>query len=84
MVFLLLKNVIIRLKGIGYKVFCIISDNNEVNSTGIEYYPHPSDKTRPFFHSFDLVHLLECTENNWLNSKSDQIINYPDFDSGVQ
>lgn len=47
-------------------------------------YPHPLDKTRPLFYLFDSVHLLKCIRNNWLNSKPDQIINYPDFNSGVE
>lgn len=94
LVFSLIKEVITKLEDIGYKVFCVISDNNAVNSKAMSHfaekkslsivYPHPTDKTRPLFYLFDSVHLLKCIRNNWLNAKPDQTLYYPDFDSGVE
>lgn len=93
-VFSLIKTVITKLEEIGYKVFCVVSDNNAVNSRAMSnfaenkslsiVYPHPVDKTRPLFYLFDSVHLLKCIRNNWLNSKPDQTLHYPDFDTGAE
>ena len=84
-----IKSVIVKLEEIGYKVFCVITDNNSINSRAMHnfspkkslsiVYPHPVDNTRPLFYIFDSVHLLKCIRNNWLNTKPDQLLHYPDF-----
>lgn len=93
LIFSLIKTVIMKLEEIGYKVFCVVSDNNAINSKAMSnfaenktlsiVYPHPADKTRSLFYLFDSVHLLKCIRNNWLNSKPDQELNYPEFETGV-
>lgn len=45
-------------------------------------YQHPIDHpVRPLFYLFDSVHILKCIFNNWLNSKPDQTLHYPDFET---
>nr|CAH7764584.1 unnamed protein product [Callosobruchus chinensis] len=85
-----LDKVIKGLEEIGYRLFCIISDNNAINGKAVSQfsdnkqlsivYPHPFDRTRPLFFLFDSVHLLKCIRNNWINLKSQQKLIYPDFD----
>lgn len=86
-----IQTLIISLEEIGYKIFCIVSDNNSINSKAMSsfsndkriniVYPHPVDNRRPLFYMFDSVHLLKCIRNNWLNSKHQQILTYPDFNN---
>nr|CAH7769842.1 unnamed protein product [Callosobruchus chinensis] len=86
-----IKTVIIGLEKIGFKIFCVITDNNAINSKAMSHfapnnklsivYPHPSNKERPLFYLFDSVHLLKCIRNNWINSKPEQVLTYPDFET---
>lgn len=79
-----LKTIITRLESIGYKVFCVLSDNNSINGKAMTnfspnkklsiVYPHPVNPERPLFYLFDSVHLLKCIFTNWLNSKPNQDI----------
>lgn len=92
--FIFIKSIILKLEQIGYKIFCVISDNNALNSKAMNnfskhnklsiVYPHPADNSRPLFYLFDSVHILKCIRNNWLNSKPNQIMQYPNFDSGEE
>lgn len=57
--FSLLRTLINNLESICFKISCNISHNNEINSKALGnfnennslsiVYPHPSDKSRPFF-----------------------------------
>lgn len=86
-----IRTLIVKLEEIGYRIFCVVSDNNSINSKAMNnfsphkklsiVYPHPVDKFRPLFFLFDSVHLLKCIRNNWLNSKPDQTLYYPHFQS---
>lgn len=86
-----IKTIIENLEEIGYVVFCTISDNNAINGKAMGHfsttdqlsivYPHPVDNERPLFYLFDTVHLIKCIFNNWLNSKPDQMFDFPDFDT---
>lgn len=87
-----IETIIINLEKIGFRVFCVISDNNALNGKAMSnfsqnkklsiVYPHPVDKSRPLFFLYDSVHLLKCIFCNWLNSKPDQNLTYPDFKTG--
>lgn len=84
-----IETLILGLEEIGYKIICVISDNNAINSKAMSnfskdknlsiVYPHPFDHSRPLFFMFDSVHLLKCIRNNWLNSKPEQVLTYPDM-----
>ncbi|KAH7974758.1 hypothetical protein HPB49_019200 [Dermacentor silvarum] len=85
-----LKDVICGLEKIGYRVMCIVSNNNSVNRKAMSLfesppcnrivYQHPSDPSRPLFFVIDPVHILKCIRNNWINQKNDQICFYfPDI-----
>lgn len=75
-----LKNVIIGLEEIGFKVLAVVSDNNAINRKALSMfsdppklsivYPNPKDATRPMFYVVDSVHLLKCIRNNWINQKN--------------
>nr|CAH7731460.1 unnamed protein product [Callosobruchus chinensis] len=90
--FICIKTVIVKLEEIGYKVFCVISDNNALNGKAMNnfspkkelsiVYPHPCDNRRPLFFLFDSVHLLKCIRNNWINTKNNKTLTYPDFETG--
>lgn len=92
MLYQFIKSIIENLEEIGYLVFCTISDNNAINSKAMSnfspfnklsiVFPHPIDPARPLFYLFDTVHILKCIFNNWLNSKPDQALWYPDFNTG--
>lgn len=81
-----LKDVICGLEKIGYRVMCVVSDNNSVNRKAMSLfesppcnrivYQHPSDPSRPLFFVIDPVHILKCIRNNWINQKNDQICFY--------
>uniref|UniRef100_A0A1B6CRV3 THAP-type domain-containing protein n=1 Tax=Clastoptera arizonana TaxID=38151 RepID=A0A1B6CRV3_9HEMI len=89
-----LTTIIKELEKIGFRVFCVVSDNNAINSKAMSQfspkkdlsivYPHPYDTSRPLFYLFDTVHLLKCIRNNWLNSKPSQTLCFPDFNTGNQ
>lgn len=82
----MLKNVICGLEKIGYRVVCVVSDNNSVNRKAMSHfestpsnnivYQHPSDPARPLFFVIDPVHILKCIRNNWINQKNDQVCFY--------
>lgn len=74
---------------IGYKVICIISDNNSVNRNMFErlcngnlksYFVNPFDEKQCIYVLFDSVHLFKCIRNNWLNQiDNNQTFIFPDF-----
>lgn len=86
-----IKCIIVGLENIGFKVVCVVSDNNAINKTMSMFadppkvsivYQHPSDPARPLFFIIDAVHLLKCIRNNWLNQKNkDQCMYFPNFDN---
>lgn len=86
----ILKQIIIGLENIGFKILAVVSDNHTVNRKAMSLfcnppelkisYAHPVDQTRNFFFLFDSVHILKCIRNNWLNNKSQQMI-FPKFDN---
>lgn len=77
------------LTDIGYRVLCLISDNNSVNRKmyGIlcngsisSSFKNPFDTTQNVFLLFDSVHLFKCIRNNWLNQVDyNQTFEFPDF-----
>lgn len=81
--------VLSMLETIGYRVICLISDNNRVNRNmftamcnGIlkPSIENPFDSSRQLFFLFDSVHLIKCIRNNWLGqSDSENTFAYPDF-----
>jgi hypothetical protein len=84
-------SVIEMIENAGYKVVCLISDNNRINGNMFaaiaegklsSFVNHPLDPTRKLFFLYDSVHLAKCVRNNWLNQKDDaQTLTYPDFNS---
>lgn len=67
--FRFIKNVITGLEQIGFRVICVVTDNNAINKKAMSYfaqpptlsivYPHPTSKSRPsrpLFFMFDAVH----------------------------
>lgn len=90
----LIKKIICGLEKIGFKVFCISSDNNAINRKAMSFfanppkmsivYCHPIDKSRPLFYVIDSVHLLKCIRNNWLNQKNSHTCMYfPVFEESM-
>ncbi|MBP1527227.1 MAG: hypothetical protein H9Q66_04835 [Spiroplasma ixodetis] len=88
----LIRKIIKKLHDIGYKVLCVISDNNAINGKSMSLfssppevkfeYPHPcpSDVLPHLYFFFDSVHLLKCIRNNWVNKKDSLMtILYPEF-----
>ena len=85
----LTQKVLSMVKGAGYQVICLISDNSRVNGNMFAMFnyvtlqssaTHPCDPSRRFF-LFDSVHLMKCIRNNWLNQKdSAQTLHFPDID----
>ncbi|GBM85554.1 hypothetical protein AVEN_199751-1 [Araneus ventricosus] len=76
-----IKQIVVGLDGIGFKVICVITDNNSVNQKAMSQfvspshsypivYPHPVDDKRPLFFMIDTVHLLKNIRNNWINQKN--------------
>ena len=58
---------------LGYRVFCIISDNNRINRNMFSMFcdgdlkpsiAHPHNIPMPLFFLFDSVNLLKCIRNN--------------------
>ena len=76
----------------GFRVLCVISDNNKVNGNMFgslcggdirSSIAHPLDSGRRLFFFFDSVHLMKCVRNNWINQKDvEQTIAFPDFLNG--
>lgn len=89
-----IKTLIINLEGAGYRVFCVVCNNNPINSKAMRnfaknkrlsiVYPHPVNNNRPLFFLYDPVHLLKSIKCDWLNSKFDQKLVYPDFKTGAE
>ncbi|KAH8038355.1 hypothetical protein HPB51_001138 [Rhipicephalus microplus] len=81
-----LKEVILGSEKIGYKVVCVVTDNNKINRKAMEHfdqssptgsssetpfvYEHPCDPARPLFFVIDPVHILKCICNSWLKQKN--------------
>lgn len=88
-----IKTIIINLEEAGYPVFCVVSNNNAINGKAMSnfannkrlsiVYPHPVNNNRPLFYLYDPLHLLKSVKCDWLNSKFDQTLVYPDFKTGV-
>ena len=88
--FLMTKEVIRNVTLAGYRIVCILSDNNVVNRkmfmklSGtdhlVSFIMNPIHITQKIFLMFDTVHLLKCVRNNWIND-IDQTFTYPDFDN---
>ena len=61
----------------GFKVLCLISDNNRINRNMFKLFPskdsneicvqNPADESKELFLMFDSVHLMKSIRNNWLN-----------------
>ena len=88
--FNIIKRLIIGLEEIGFKVLCVIMDNNAINKKAMSLfctpvklssvYPHSVLKSRPLFFIFDSVHILKCIRNNWLSQKdASKCIIFPKF-----
>ncbi|XP_049801053.1 uncharacterized protein LOC126236056 [Schistocerca nitens] len=86
--FLYVKKILCGLYYIGFKVICVVSDNNAINRKSMALcssppklsivYPHP---TKPLFVIIDSVHILKCICNNWVNQKHSQVLlKYLQFD----
>ena len=84
------KEVIRNVTLAGYRIVCILSDNNLVNRkvlmklSGTDHLVslimNPIHITQKILLMFDTVHLLKCVRNNWIND-IDQTFTYPDFDN---
>ena len=84
------KEVIRNVTLAGYRIVCILSDNNVVNRkmfmklSGtdhlVSFIMNPIHITQKIFLMFDTVHLLKCVRNNRIND-IDQTFTYPDFDN---
>lgn len=81
-----IKKLIIGLETIGFKVVCVVSDNNSINRKAMSFfsengeatsiYTNPYDSSRPLFFVIDSVHLLKCIRNRWVNQKYDYVSMY--------
>ncbi|KAH7937647.1 hypothetical protein HPB49_014092 [Dermacentor silvarum] len=81
-----LKDVMCGLEKIGYRVACVVSDNNSVTRKATSFfesppsnrivYQHPSDPARSLFFVIGSVHILKCIRNNWINHKNDKVCIY--------
>ena len=74
---LLLKTLQI-LHDVGYRVLCVISDNNRINRNAFTIMsggrltssiPNPIVPSQKLFFLFDTVHLFKCIRNNWMSQK---------------
>jgi hypothetical protein len=72
------KQVVFLLEQAGFKVLCVISDNNRINQNmfSILHQSAKDDATlcfptleHPVFYMFDTVHIIKCVRNNWINAK---------------
>ncbi|KAH9376908.1 hypothetical protein HPB48_002777 [Haemaphysalis longicornis] len=87
-----LKEVILGLEKIGFRVPAVVPHNNSINRKAFRMflspsklriaYPSPADASRPLFHIADAVHLMKCVRNNWFNQKENPGTNlyFPLFD----
>ena len=90
MLYAFIKRVIIGLEEIGFRVICIVTNNNAINRKAMTHfhspplcstvYRHPAQASRPLFFMYDSVHLFKCIRNNWLNQKNaDKCMIFPQF-----
>jgi len=87
----LTKDVLCILTEIGFKVLCLISDNNKVNrNTFVKLcggvlkpkFVNPFCETQNIYVLFDTVHLFKCIRNNWLNQVDNkQSVIFPNFEN---
>lgn len=91
MLFKIVKDVILGLEKLGFKVICVITDNNAINRKAMSFfaiphklsfvYHHPNSSNRPLFFLTDSVHIFKNITNNWINKKDqDMCLIYPDFE----
>ncbi|GBO03937.1 hypothetical protein AVEN_104787-1 [Araneus ventricosus] len=88
--FPLIKKIILALEEIGFKVMGIVTDNNSINRKAVSsfnnppqfqvQYQHPADEKMPLFYLIDLVHLIKCMRNNWINKINGYFMHYPQFE----
>lgn len=90
-VFPIIKECIIDIENCGLRVQVISTDNYPLNVNIFKLFslsgkletrvPHPFDPTRFLFLTFDFVHILKSTRNNWLNQKNfDKTMYFPKFE----
>lgn len=90
-----INKVVTGLQSLGFKVVCVVTDNNAVNRKAMSFfasppklsivYKHPCDISKPLFYVLDSVHILKCVRNNWINKKDgDQTIVYPMFETFLE
>ena len=91
----LLKSVLKIMTSSGYSVISIITDGNGINKKMFHliadcpsttdlpvHITHPYNQERPIFLLFDLVHILKCIQNNWINLKNyKKTFSFPDFET---
>jgi hypothetical protein len=86
--YIFIEKCVVTLQSIGFRVICVVTDNNCINRKAMSYfctppqlkivYCHPSDKSMPLFYVIDPVHIFKCIRNNWVNQKDDsQTLVYP-------
>ena len=87
----IIRKVIVGLENIGFTVLVVITDNNAINSKAMSFfanpptlsivYPHPFQRCRPLFFTFDSVHVLKCIRNNWFGQKesNEKTLRFPKF-----
>lgn len=84
----MIKQVIRIVQACGFVVVIVASDNNQINAKAFEQLcgsddvsvgiPNPDYPQYKIFLIFDIVHILKCIRNNWLNQKdSNQTFIYP-------
>ena len=90
----LLKSVLKTVTSSGYSVISIITDGNRINEKMFHliagcpstthlpvYITNLYNQERPIFLLFDLVHILKCIRNNWINLKNyKKAFSFPDFE----
>ena len=75
----IIKSCIIDIEHCGLSVQVIATDNYPLNVNLLKMFspkskqeikvPHPFDKHKNMFLTFDFVHMLKAIRNNWLNQK---------------
>ena len=73
------NQVIIDIESCGLKVIAVCTDDYQLNlslfkslanSSNLQFsFSNPADPTRAIFLMFDLVHIIKCIRNNWINQK---------------
>ena len=72
----------------GYRIICILSDNNVVNrkmfmnlsgtNCLVPHINNPINPDHEIYLLFDTVHLLKCIRINWIND-AEKTLTYPNF-----